>query len=241
MGENYLEFQSQVEDYNKEIMATLKDEKNPLREPITDGVFDAKTYFSADPKILWVMKEPYDVQKDPTKGNGGWHISMVYRKGHFGKAVKTWYPIIYVSNGILHGFQKKADMKQIAHDAGLTKIIESIAYINLQKLPSLTGAKTNNSVIKASFKKNDTMLKKQFDILNPDIIIGANTLNIIKENFDLNEVFVAKKSCTSYIMNKKLFIDAKHPAQLKYSQEVYINDILSTVNEWRQRVATECI
>ena len=34
--------------------------QKPLLMPIYDGVADIKAYISSNPKIMWILKEPYD-------------------------------------------------------------------------------------------------------------------------------------------------------------------------------------
>ena len=52
---------AQVEIHNKiEILAKENGLTNESVEPIPDGVYDADKYLSTSPRIMWVLKEPYD-------------------------------------------------------------------------------------------------------------------------------------------------------------------------------------
>jgi hypothetical protein len=171
-SEEIKHFRDQNIILNKEISDILSrpDEK---RLVIGDGVFDYEGYLKSKIKILWIMKEPYD-----TSG-GGWHISEIFKNKTFGAARTTWYPIINVSHSILSGLEKW-DKRERVSKSNLTTsdVLSHIAYMNVQKLPSLTREKTNNSEIHKAFndKVNLDFFKRQFELLNPDIIIGANTL-----------------------------------------------------------------
>ena len=42
-------------------------------EPIYDGVVDAEAYLATQPKVLWILKEPYDdFDAEGMPEGGGW-------------------------------------------------------------------------------------------------------------------------------------------------------------------------
>ena len=44
-------------------------------EPIPDGIYDAEKYLSTTPRILWILKEPYDDFTEEGKPyGGGWSL-----------------------------------------------------------------------------------------------------------------------------------------------------------------------
>src|ERR1700733_7592250 len=45
-------------------------------DPITDGVIDIDRYLSSSPKMLWILKEPWDDVKDG-KTSGGWSVTQL--------------------------------------------------------------------------------------------------------------------------------------------------------------------
>jgi hypothetical protein len=224
---------------NEDIQAALK---NGNQSPIGDGAFDFQGYLNAQYKILWLMKEPYDTNKGEIVGDratGGWYFSgsTIYLKREFGAARTTWYPIINTSHAILTN-QSVWDQEQriTKGNKKTSDVLSHIAYVNVQKLASVSREKTNNQLIREAFLRNLHYLEKQFQLLDPDIIIGANTLNNqVFEHFGLQgKKFTSTPSHQSYESNGKLFIDAKHPAQRSIAKQTYINDILSTVQLWKQ-------
>lgn len=221
-------FRKQNLDLNLEI-STACSLPAENRLVIHDGVFDYEGYLKSKIKILWIMKEPYD-----TSG-GGWHISSIYTKGIFGAARTTWYPIINVSHSILNGFQSYEKVEKISKSKKTTsQVLAHIAYINVQKLPSKTREKTNNSIINTAFKDpvKNGFFQRQFKLLNPDVIIGANTLGIMFEHFELKgSLLKSKPTNNSYIVNGKLFINALHPAN-RGKRETYLNNIVDAAREW---------
>lgn len=206
----------------------------PGREVIQDGVFDYEGYLRSKVKILWLMKEPYDT------AGGGWHISDLYKK-EFGADRTTWYPIINASHSILNNFQLIEPPQQMKKgNTALKEVLLHIAYMNVQKLPSLTREKTNNGVIHAAF--NNQMIKdffvRQFELLNPDIIIGANTLGMMFAHFGLKGPGLSiKPTDNSYVVNGKLFINTRHPAQ-RGNKRAYLENIVSAAKKWNEHLSS---
>jgi hypothetical protein len=73
---------------------------------------------------------------------------------------------------------------------------------------------------------------RQIALSNPDIIIGANTLWMMFEAFGLKGAFLeSKPTDNSCIVNGKLYINAKHPAN-RSNKEKYINSIIAASKKW---------
>lgn len=214
--------------------------------PIGDGPIDCEGYLNARIKILWLMKEPYDTQKGERMEDvktGGWYFSRdFFENKKFGPDRTTWYPIINASHAILTG-QTVWDQKNrmAVANGSLNKALYHISYVNVQKLASPTREQTDNSSIYAAFEENKGWLQLQFELLNPDVIIGANTLNgNIFEYFELKGKMIhSTRTNEAYFTNGKIFIRAKHPAQRRMRQEDYINDILSAVQAWKQKASNK--
>ncbi|NTS43245.1 hypothetical protein HRG84_20340 [Flavisolibacter sp. BT320] len=167
------------------------------------------------------MKEPYDV------GGGGWHISELYKK-EFGRDRTTWYPIVNVSHSILNNFYPLAKEQRIRKgNSSLKRVLLHIAYMNVQKLPSETGVNTDNGVIFSAIRDElrKDLFVRQFALLNPDIIIGANTLWMMFDHFGLKgEGLSCKPTENSYVVNGKLFINTKHPAH-RGNKTIYMENM----------------
>ena len=235
VDENIILSSKEIENFRKQNIILNKEISDTLSQPekkrfvIGDGIFDYEGYLKSKIKILWIMKEPYD-----TSG-GGWHISDIFKNKQFGNARTTWYPIINASHAILKGFNTW-DKRESVSKSNLTTsdVLSHIAYMNVQKLPSLTREKTNNSEIHKAFndKVNNDFFKRQFELLNPDIIIGANTLWMMFLHFGLKgESLKSNPTENSYIVNDKLFINAKHPGN-RGNGETYINNIITATKGW---------
>ncbi len=230
--EEVYKFREEYLALNRQIDAALS-EPHKERHVVQDGVFNYEGYLKSKIKILWIMKEPYD---DLNGKGGGWHFSdsSVYKEFEFGRARTTWHPIIYASYGILNDFLTFDKMGRISkHNKEVAKVLSHIGYINIQKLPSLTREKTKHSVLIDAFQSTKHLFDMQINLLQPDVVIGANTLPIIFQHLNLKSYRHKEYStCTSYVVNSRIYINAKHPAQRR-GRAAYVNDIVSAVRDVR--------
>ena len=52
-------------------------------EPIADGVNDIEAYLDSHPRVMWVLKEPYDdFTKENSPWGGGWNICDVFNEDY---------------------------------------------------------------------------------------------------------------------------------------------------------------
>ena len=92
------------------------------KKPILDGIINEKVYFKSNPKILWLLWEPYN--------DGGWEdYDWDSRKwiNETPFSQKTWQNIAYISHGILE--RKKQPIEKFPE---IANILRSIAYINIR-------------------------------------------------------------------------------------------------------------
>jgi len=229
---------------NKEEKIRLLIEKlsdvNAERYPIYDGINDIDQYLKAKYKILFVLKEPYDEEN----GEGGnWDIKELLGKGGYGKASKTFYPLIYIAYGILNGFQTWNDMEYVEKNfEEMNKSLYQVSYINISKLPSLNVTKTDfNDIVNAyeMDKKNDNIILTQIDSYEPDIIIGFGigeilTADLVLKCIDDDDFYYSDNinGCTSKKYPNTLYIAAYHPAQTKMQQPEYVDSIIRIAKNW---------
>ena len=202
--------------------------------PITDGIVDIELYSKAHLKILWILKEPYDTEEDGVPAGGGWSLTQdVIGRWDFHLRIKrtqsTWHPIIYISYGLLNGFMPFEAMDKIANNPEMVKILRNIAAINVKKLPGLTRT-PDFSAISDAYTKHKDILLQQLSVYNPDVIIGASTMPLFYNDLDIDRSKIQKAGCINYIVkNKKIYIDAYHPAQTTVQRSQYVNDIITTI------------
>ena len=68
-------------------------------EPLPDGVADIEGYCKSSPRIMWILKQPYDDMKDGKPFGGGWEVYGAFNNDDAFKNT-TWQPIIYSLFGI---------------------------------------------------------------------------------------------------------------------------------------------
>lgn len=221
----------------KEIQDVIAAQSTEDRKPIEDGPIDPQIYLKSKYKILWLLKEAYDNEND---AEGGWSLTELLRSDdvyeRFFKSTtskRTWYPMVYVSYGILNDFMPYDDMAFIYEDPmNMTSVLKNIAFININKLAGESTSKDNQ--LKKIFSLNKNILKKQIDLLDPDIVIGGHTLDFYADLLELPKcnMAISEKNTKYYFNGSKLYIAAYHPGRIgisryKYVNEDYIEDIIS--------------
>ena len=208
--------------------------------PILDGIIDIEKYLAAKFKILWILKEPYDdFDDDGTPFGGGWDLKEVIKSNNsihnYSGGKPTFKPMLYTSWGILNDFCLWDDMGNVEKEPSMLDALKSIAYINVKKLP---GHKSSYyKVINDAYSQHKDILLKQIEFINPDIIIGGGTLGLFLDDLGLSRKDAIRfKGINYFIKDKKILIEAYHPAQRTSTtgvkQEMYCNDIITAVENW---------
>jgi hypothetical protein len=160
-------------EINAELYDMAKAEKS-IHAPITDCVVDIDRYLSSSPKMLWILKEPYDdLSGDPC---GGFSLTQdVLAKRKFGNK-RPFAPIAYVTYAVFHYFLKWSEIEYVTDDPMVGDSLKNIAYINVNKFPGKT--RSNPESIAFYYRRNCELLRKQIAIINPDIVIAGNILHL---------------------------------------------------------------
>lgn len=227
---------NQISLINEQIEKEYKPKNDAY--PIYDGIINEESYLNSQFKILWILKEPYDdVDENGSPSGGDWNLVKAIDENLEGfSKIKTWQQIIYCSYGILNNFVKYSQMDY--YNEGVMKdILKKIAAINIQKLPAHTTS--NDFEISSAYYSHKELLFKQIEIINPDIIIGGNTLKYFKNDLQFDKLQTSntnEKYVEHYFDEKRIYIDAYHPstfgAQAGWSKELYIDSIIETVEKW---------
>jgi len=205
---------------------------NNGRYPIYDGIVDIEQYLNAKYKILFVLMEPYD-QRD---GSGGrWHIRDLFSKGGYGKSSNTFYPLIYIAYGILNDFCLWNDMNYVQDDFDeMNNHLYKIAYINISKLPAIKPPRTKFSDIVAAYKKdraNDSIILKQIDAYQPDIVIGFGIRDIL-----YHDLAFYQPEGKSYWKSEKhpnlIYIKTYHPNQSEIFQQEFVDSVINSAKQY---------
>ena len=68
-------------------------------EPLIDGVSNIEGYCKSSPRIMWILKQPYDDMKDGKPFGGGWEVYGAFENSD-AHTNMTWQPIVYSLVGI---------------------------------------------------------------------------------------------------------------------------------------------
>ncbi len=232
--ENFdLEYKKLIDEM---IIRMNKPEEN--RYVIPDGVMIPDVYFKKDIRLAWMLKEPYD-EEDGT--GGGWSYFEMFKGNdlyleQFNRSHKpTWHPMIYVSYSVHNNFVKWNEMSFIRDAHEMCDVVRNVAFINSQKLPSKNVTRTDFSDLYESIEKHSDLLIRQIDLLNPNVFIFGNTFNLYSKLLNLEKFEIKFQGSVGYIIhNEKLYISAYHPAQTSIKRDLYVDDIITTIEKWKK-------
>ncbi|MCR5126039.1 MAG: hypothetical protein K6B43_12740 [Treponema sp.] len=228
----------------KAVECNLNREKPYLR-PIPDGA--SSDYFYSSPKVLFILKEPYDSKSDSGRPKGGGWSIVQYHSNPSYVAENHYFTTYYVAqtaNIILNG--------QYSQDGGKSletyEIMSQIAYINLSKMPAYET--TDEDTLRFNYVSYwREIVHAQIEFLNPDVIVCGNTFDILRSEDDFfndyniisknHPYFAGDGKIESYVYNydgnkNRLVIDAYHPSYSGYNYE-YMDAMKRAFDSFRRR------
>ena len=199
--------------------------------PIYDGVSDIEAYIKSSPKVMWVLKEPYDDFKEDGSPYGGNYTLMEdlkkNRNAQLGTMPLTIQRVIYATYGIYTGYAY--DDMGWYYDPETYKYLFQIAYINLSKMPG--GTKSGSMTTKYQIWRD--IVLKQIDLYKPDVIIFGHTFQDIKDDLgvkDEDQILTGNGWVDIYRKDNRLYVDAYHPG-IPGSDRKYVNTIVNNVRK----------
>lgn len=233
-------FRNQLIQLEKEIDTHYKDfEAKESKYIITDGIVDTETYIKSFPKVLWILKEPYDKDND---GDCRWSLAkLLGDKETFIKAGlhknKTWLPIIYSSYAIHNGMIPWDWIGYPDKDPEVIDALKNIAIINILKIPGATT--TSPTKLKVGYNNHKEILLRQISIYNPEIIIGGNTLWHFYKDLCLDKgEYNSDYEHDFWLKNGKVYIHCLHTSTTNRSDEkiqTYVDGITEIIDVWANR------
>jgi len=192
-------------------------------KPVRDGIVNFQTYIAAPYRVLWILKEPND-----EKDRGGWDVRKFLSNGKF-KDYKKWKRtfslLLRVTHGIFNGFPQWESLLSV--DKIETHTLESIAYINLKKLPG--GARANGAMVADAYKQSKGLILEQIRVFKPHIVICCGmTLCLLRPDLGIPNEDVNKDNKYAYYTkyNSIVFIDTYHPAQMSIKHRVHYEAVI---------------
>lgn len=200
---------------------------------MVDGAINSEEYLKSKYRIAWFLKESYSDDENSQYYKSLFTADNLYEDFFKNVARPTWHPIIYISYSILNGFKTWQELDYIRDNNDMCNVIKNIAIINANKNYSLTGTWTDNNNLYDGFKKFESILKSQIDLLEPNVLIFGNTFYLFKDFFEINDEHKIDNLSEdgllhTYLKDGKIFLDAYHPASRKRN---YIDSIINSVKE----------
>ena len=125
-----------------------------------DGIICEEHYETADPKILFIAKEPNDPRGEAFDFREWWCED--------GPQYAFSWRLCQWAYGIWNGFPPLA---QFDEEADTLNTMRSIAFMNLKKVGG--GNQADPREIRRFTERNQAFLRRQIRIIDPDIIVGG--------------------------------------------------------------------
>ncbi len=215
--------------------------------PIYDGVADFEGYLASSPRVMFVLKEPYDDFKENSQGitvpyGGGWDLPELFSKQAAAKAwpVMTWQRIIYAMYGFQHDLHYN-DMDYIRNNPEMGNVLLSVCWVNLSKMPRYTTS--SDGRWRNAFRENwADIFEDQVKCYEPDVIVFGNTFSEVSDRFltegDSPEPVKAPDGRLYinkyYTKDGRLLVDAYHPGA-RITVEYWVDSLIDTLNEYQAR------
>ena len=201
--------------------------------PIRDGVADIEAYQQSSPKVMWVLKEPYDDFKEDGSPYGGDYTLMEdlkkNRNAQLGTMPLTIQRVIYTTYGIFTDYEY--DDMGWYYEPDTYKYLFQIAYINLSKMPG--GTKSGSMTTKYQIWRD--IVLKQFDLYKPDVMIFGHTFQDVKDDLGIEDkdlILTGNGWVDIYRKDNRLYVDAYHPG-IPGSNRMYVNTTLWHFGEFQ--------
>lgn len=203
-------------------------------EPLPDGVFNIEGYCKSSPRIMWILKQPYDDMKDGNPFGGGWEVYGAFENSD-AHTNMTWQPIVYSLVGI-RDHKQYNDMPYIRDDKSMLDVLKDIAYINIDKMPGYRT--TSDAELAEAYEQWKDIVEEQIRLYDPQVICFANTMWLFKKDWGIDENTKHEaiplgndKYMFVYRKDGRLCLDTYHPAQRVVPRENYVDAIIKVVNE----------
>ncbi len=211
--------------------------QKPIIEPIYDGVTDIEGYLASNPKIMWILKEPYDDFTQSGKYRGGdWYFTEHFKKKDVWKDETMWKVMIQINYAIRNGLKWK-ELDYIENNPNMADELRKIAYINVGKMPA--GTTSPNNHIQECYKIWKDILFEQIKLYKPNVIIFGYTFELFAEDLGIIDKPVLTVSgqwfSNLYQKDNMILIDAFHPSR-KGGEDGSHDYVTSIINAYKKAI-----
>ena len=215
---------SGMQQINRRVLEVAKEHElaSDELEPIYDGVFDVEGYLASNPRLMWVLKEPFDdFDENGMPSGGGWSLTddCIGKKDEI---AKSWYKMIYTTYCLRHNIEF-VDMPSNLTNQALVDVLKDVAYINVSKMPGQS--QSSESLLNSAYEIWKPILFDQIELLDPQVIIFGGTYGHFKHDFELRGARKVSNEQEVYLCENRLHISAYHPAIRTVSNADYVSGI----------------
>ncbi len=211
--------------------------QKPITEPIYDGVTDVEGYLASNPKIMWILKEPYDdftITGRPKGGN--WSFTDHFQNDDVWKDEDMWKLMIQI-NYAIHNNLKWKELDYIEQNPDMVEELKKTAYINVSKMPAGTSSPYNH--MQNCYVIWKDILLEQINLYEPDVIIFGYTFDLFAEDLDIKDKPVLTVSgqwfSNLYKKDNMILIDAFHPSR-KGGEDGSYDYVTSIINAYKKAI-----
>jgi hypothetical protein len=200
---------------------------------IFDGVVNPEQYLSSSPRILWILKEPYDngeSYNDPNDGGWSQAINMNEKTDEISR-LRVFQPICYINYGIWSGVHDWDAMPRLRESEEIRNGLKKIAFINISKLPGLKYSPPSRIV--EAYQKHRGIILDQIKTYQPNIIFACEPhANLILEDLGFSSAQWNKSFESAYSVKVSSELDQRlvwvwHPSQRRsVRRSKYVNDAI---------------
>ena len=186
--------------------------QKPFLAPIYDGVKDIKAYLNSTPKIMWILKEPYEDSTASGKFKGGDRLIV---DGDVSELVSPFWQVIRQVNYGIRNNMSWADLPYAEDEPQMYEEINKMAFINVGKMPAATSSP--DSHIAKCYDIWKDIIHEQITTYAPDVIIFGKTFHLLADFFQIDEKPVStvagQWNTDAYKKDNLILIDAYHPSR----------------------------
>ncbi len=160
-----------------------------------DGIVDEALWDKAKKKVLFILK---DTNKCP---------------GDFREKVnnKPWRMLGYWAYGLQNtDSERVVALRDASNKSNYMKACRASAIINLKKSPG--GAQSDAKRLEQAAKNDSDLIKKEYNIIQPDIVVCGGTIDICKKIWPLDDTMLIGPDRFCYKFQKAIWFKYCHPS-----------------------------
>jgi len=172
-----------------EYLGSVKDES----WPVYDGVIRPSEYLRSGLRIMWILKEPRDEEKNGRYCGGGWQMfadcddENFNSKIAFGKAYQTLFRVAQISYAVENAVSVGEAMLL---GAKAVDALKYIAYVNIGKMPG--PGTTPACRVKQLYRVWKPFVLEQIQMYKPELIICGGSGILDNMAADLGSIRLSK-------------------------------------------------